>query len=468
MLSSQKEASWARALLVVDVLLAPLSFAIAYFFKEVFLHRLDSAWLVTHGYGQSDWILYIIALIFPLALSFNGFYRNTLYQGLGKTLLIMLKSATWVSVLLLIGMLVLKMPIENRSQLLPGLALYPLMILLRWMFWRYLLGKRQSIKGSAEPVIAIGSAEGLAKLYAGMGELRLHAVTVVAEFELTPEANIQDITDSMDRHSVSKVFVDAQSSAFARLPELVSICELQGIELWMNSDFLPTQLSSPKLDYIGKTPMLVVRNTPQHDLELYCKYAFDRVFALCAILLSLPLWIVAAIGIYFSDRGPIFFKQKRSGLYGKPFYMWKFRSMYVDAEARLEEVKKTVGNNMSGPVFKLDKDPRVFRFGEFLRRTSIDELPQFLNVLLGDMSVVGPRPLPVYEVKAFAHLSDRRRLSVKPGLTCYWQIEGRNQITSFEDWVKLDCKYIDNWSFWLDLKLIALTIPAVLLRRGAK
>jgi len=468
MLSGQKEASWARALLVIDVLLAPVSFALAYFFKEALLHSFNSTVFVTHGYGQSDWILYVIALIFPLALSINGFYRNTLYQGFGKTLSIMLKSAAAVSLLLLFGTLVLKLPIENRSQLLPGLFVYPLMILLRWALWRYVLAKRQNFKGSAEPVIAIGSPERLARLYASLGELRLHAVTIVAEFELKSDSQLQAITESMDRHSVSKVFVDAQSSDFSRLPELVSICELQGIELWMNSDFLPTQLSSPKVDYIGDTPMIVVRNTPQHDLELYCKYAFDRVFALLAILLSLPLWIVAAIGIYLSDRGPIFFKQQRSGLYGRPFYMWKFRSMYVDAEARLEEVKRTVGNNMSGPVFKLDKDPRVFGFGEFLRRTSIDELPQFLNVLFGHMSVVGPRPLPVYEVKAFANLADRRRLSVKPGLTCYWQIEGRNQITSFEDWVKLDCKYIDNWSFWLDLKLIALTIPAVLLRRGAK
>ena len=142
--------------------------------------------------------------------------------------------------------------------------------------------------------------------------------------------------------------------------------------------------------------------------------------------------------------------------------------MHPDAEAQLDSVKKSEGNEMSGPVFKLENDPRVFGFGNFLRRTSIDELPQLLNVLRGDMSLVGPRPLPLYEVDQFAKSEHRRRLSVKPGITCLWQIGGRNKISSFEEWVRLDLKYIDNWSLWLDLKILLKTVPAVLLRKGSK
>ena len=140
--------------------------------------------------------------------------------------------------------------------------------------------------------------------------------------------------------------------------------------------------------------------------------------------------------------------------------------MGIDAEERKKELEAE--NEMSGPVFKVDKDPRVFKFGNFLRRRSIDELPQLLNVLMGQMSLVGPRPLPTDEVARIERTSQRRRLSMKPGLTCFWQVSGRNSITSFEEWVELDLKYIDNWSIWLDIKILFSTIPAVLFRRGAK
>ena len=174
------------------------------------------------------------------------------------------------------------------------------------------------------------------------------------------------------------------------------------------------------------------------------------------------------MGIKLSDRGPVFYRQKRSGLYGREFGMWKFRTMYRDADKRLDEVKAKYGNDMDGPIFKLEHDPRIFSFGRFLRKFSIDELPQLINVLKGEMSLVGPRPLPVYETEAFTSDAHRRRLSVLPGVTGYWQIAGRSNIREFEKLVELDMKYIDNWSLWLDIKLLLKTVPAVLFARGAK
>ena len=146
--------------------------------------------------------------------------------------------------------------------------------------------------------------------------------------------------------------------------------------------------------------------------------------------------------------------------------MYKFRTMGVNAEKEKQALEDD--NEMSGPVFKVENDPRIFRFGGFLRRWSIDELPQLLNVLLGQMSLVGPRPLPVDEVARIENSMQRRRLSMKPGLTCLWQVSGRNSITSFDEWVQLDLKYIDNWSIWLDCKILFLTVPAVFGQRGAK
>jgi len=212
--------------------------------------------------------------------------------------------------------------------------------------------------------------------------------------------------------------------------------------------------------------MLVFRATPDISWPLMLKNTVDRMGALMALILSIPLFLVVALSIRLSSKGPVIFRQQRAGLHGKPFTMFKFRTMGADAEQRKEELEAL--NQMKGPVFKVDKDPRVTPLGRWLRKTSVDELPQLLNVLKGEMSLVGPRPLPIYEVEKFALASHRRRLSMKPGLTCLWQVRGRNQVVDFDDWVQMDLEYIDNWSFWLDLVILLRTIPVVLFGWGAK
>ena len=193
------------------------------------------------------------------------------------------------------------------------------------------------------------------------------------------------------------------------------------------------------------------------------KRAIDLVGASFGLLAATPVLLAAAIAIKLTDRGPIFFIQKRAGLGGKPFDMYKLRSMYMDAEARKQELMHL--NERTGPVFKIANDPRVTRVGRFIRKTSIDELPQFLNVLKGDMSLVGPRPPTLDEVEKY-QLWHRRRLEVTPGITCIWQVFGRSVNVSFEDWVRMDAQYVRTWGFWQDLKLILGTIPAVILQRG--
>ena len=177
-------------------------------------------------------------------------------------------------------------------------------------------------------------------------------------------------------------------------------------------------------------------------------------------LVMLPV----AIGIKLTSPGPILFRQKRSGLHGRLFTMYKFRSMVNDAEMLRAELEAF--NEMTGPVFKMNQDPRVTPIGKFMRRTSIDEFPQLWNVLVGDMSLVGPRPPIPNEVDKYDPWH-RRRLSMKPGLTCLWQISGRNKI-GFDQWMKLDLQYIDNWSLWLDFTILLRTIPVVLSGFGAR
>jgi exopolysaccharide biosynthesis polyprenyl glycosylphosphotransferase len=214
---------------------------------------------------------------------------------------------------------------------------------------------------------------------------------------------------------------------------------------------------------MGK-PMLVFRSAPDVSWSLLFKSVMDRLGAALLIVVGMPVWLFIALLIKVTSPGPVFYRQERCGLRGRVFTMYKFRSMVSNAEQLREDL--ATFNEMDGPVFKIAKDPRITLLGRFLRRTSLDELPQLINVMQGFMSLVGPRPLPVYEVKKFNNPWQRRRLSMKPGITCLWQISGRNQI-GFEEWMRLDLVYIDNWSLWLDLRILLKTIPVVLLGRGA-
>ena len=188
-------------------------------------------------------------------------------------------------------------------------------------------------------------------------------------------------------------------------------------------------------------------------IYLFSKRAIDIVGSIVGLVLLSPILLIVAIAIKLESKGPIIFSQKRIGLKGKEFKMYKLRSMVEDAEKLKKDLMKS--NEMSGPMFKMKDDPRVTRVGKFIRKTSIDELPQLINVLKGDMSLVGPRPSLPKEVKKFKPWM-KKRLEVKPGLTCFWQVAGRNNI-DFEDWMKLDIKYVEERSFLVDIKLIFKT-----------
>ncbi|HYR59417.1 MAG TPA: sugar transferase, partial [Chthoniobacteraceae bacterium] len=261
------------------------------------------------------------------------------------------------------------------------------------------------------------------------------------------------------------IFAGGQSH-LNRLQEAISACEIEGVEAWLVADFIRTSIARPDFDFFGTQPVLVFRTTPDLSWALMVKDVIDRAGALILLALTSWLMLLVAVAIKFASPGPVIFKQRRAGRNGRPFTMYKFRSMHTNAEMQQSEL--AAFNQMRGPVFKLEKDPRVTRIGRILRRTSLDELPQLLNVLRGDMSLVGPRPLPLYEVQKFESPAQLRRLSMKPGLTCLWQISGRNEVTSFEEWVRLDLEYIDKWSLWLDLKILVKTVPVVLRGSGAR
>ena len=271
------------------------------------------------------------------------------------------------------------------------------------------------------------------------------------------------IADIIKNNQVDYIIVAVENGDLSLSRHAFAIGEEMGVTVCLMSDFYYHPISRASATEFLNFPAVVYTSAPAGAAQLTLKNAIDRVGGLVGTLIAIPFGIIASIAIKLEDGGPIFFKQVRSGKNGKKFTIYKFRTMVTDAEALKEKLKHR--NEMSGPVFKIKNDPRITRVGSFLRKTSIDELPQFLNILKGDMSLVGPRPPLPKEVAKYDRWQ-RRKLAVKPGLTCLWQVNGRNQI-DFEDWMKLDLEYIDNWSLWLDTKILMKTVPVVFKGNGA-
>jgi exopolysaccharide biosynthesis polyprenyl glycosylphosphotransferase len=291
------------------------------------------------------------------------------------------------------------------------------------------------------------------------------AMEFVGELDIN-DTGVKELVALLHKTSPHSVVINAKHTFFGQVEKAILACEREGVDAWLVADFFKTQISRTTLDDLHGRPVLVFRSTPDASWQGVCKHVLDAVGSLVLLFLTLPIMAVIALAIRMTSPGPALFRQERCGLHGRPFVMLKFRSMETNAAQRQHELAAL--NEMGGPVFKVTKDPRITEVGAFLRKYSLDELPQLFNVLRGEMSLVGPRPLPVYEVEKFDDPAHRRRLSVKPGLTCLWQISGRNEVRDFRDWVRLDLEYIDNWSLWLDMKILLRTIPAVLSGAGAR
>ncbi|MFQ6002959.1 MAG: sugar transferase [Candidatus Zixiibacteriota bacterium] len=275
---------------------------------------------------------------------------------------------------------------------------------------------------------------------------------------------LNDLPHLLKNNQVDYV-VYGVSKRFLNLVEgSLLVCEEMGVPTCLLADFFPLRFSRKRMGQFQNKPAILFSTAPDDKTTLYLKGVVDRALALLGIVLISPLLLGIAFLIKLTSKGPVLFRQKRCGLNGRKFTLLKFRTMVENAE----ELKATLWekNEMDGPVFKMEEDPRLTKVGKVLRKFSLDELPQLFNVLWGDMSLVGPRP-PLPEEVSQYDLWHRRKLSMKPGITCLWQVNGRNNI-SFEKWMKMDLEYIDNWSLWLDTKILFKTIPAVILGIGAK
>jgi exopolysaccharide biosynthesis polyprenyl glycosylphosphotransferase len=293
--------------------------------------------------------------------------------------------------------------------------------------------------------------------WTGIGAVTNTGFQVVSDYAGLAEFLRQNVVDEVAIHLPF-------GSAYRYSSVVASLCEQHGITMRFNSDLFGLKTTRWRAEEFAGDQYITTYTGSSELWPRTIKRFLDITIATLTLLLLSPVLILTAIGIKLTSPGPALFLQDRIGVNKRRFKIYKFRTMIPDAEKLMAGLE--MQNEVSGPVFKMKNDPRITPIGKFLRRSSIDELPQLLNVLKGDMSLVGPRPLPVRDYEGFNEDWQRRRFSVKPGVTCLWQVNGRSEI-SFDQWMLLDLQYMDEWSLWLDFKILAKTVPAVFRGAGA-
>jgi len=459
-----------KTVFLLDVLLTIFTFLFSFFGRNFFLIS-DEGDIYSH--------LFLVPLLLVLllgSLSYFGGYRGPYEMTLFKYGWAVLRSTAAAVGVLLSLLFLLEIQYVSRLVILI-FAVFELFVLLAiraWVIWNF----KNSIESGKKSfrVLIVGTQARARELADQLQKRSSLGVEIVGFVDPDPNCRetdsdcrpflgtVDNISECLKKNVVDEVIVAITRSMLDDVEPIVIACEEEGITLRFMADVFNVEVARMSLTHIGRIPLLTMEPVAQDEDQLFAKRVFDVVLTACAMPLLLPLFLVVAIAIKIDSPGPVFFVQQRVGLRKHLFPMYKFRSMHVDAEERLAEIEHL--NEADGPIFKIANDPRITRVGRFIRKTSIDELPQLFNVLRGEMSLVGPRPMSTRDVDLFDRGIQRRRFSVQPGLTGLWQVSGRSNLP-FDRWLELDLEYIDNWSFGLDLKILLKTIPVVLRSEGA-
>lgn len=423
--------------------------------------------------------LFVLPLLLAFITSFLSYFGG--YKSPHHTNVAGYSWAIFRSVALSVGVLLallffLKVEYISRIVIIlfAALELFSL-LLIRIAATAYFKNQVKSGKNSLR-VLIIGSRSRANDLHKALMEKVVWGVTVVGFVDPEPSrvgadvngipviGTVDNIHDCLKNNVIDEVIIAIPRTLLKDAEPIVQACEEEGIRLRFMADLFEVQVARISLSEINGIPLLNMEPVAQNAQELLAKRLLDITCTVIALPLLVPFFLIVAIAIKLDSPGPVFFIQQRVGMRKHTFPMFKFRSMHIDAEARLKDIEHL--NEAEGPIFKIKNDPRVTRVGNFIRKTSIDEFPQLINVLRGEMSLVGPRPMSIRDVDLFERGIQRKRFSVKPGMTCIWQISGRSNLP-FDKWLELDLEYINTWSFWLDISILVKTIPAVLRERGA-
>lgn len=462
-----------RSILIIDLLLTINAFYFSYYIRNVYFGK-------EYGYitqfNNYTWILVLAASLMSIFLVLLKSYEQILEDNFAVAvfkiaLSIFLSVVFLFAVFFFIGE-------KSLSRLFFGIfsCVEFIIIAVDRIFIKTILYVNSKDTSHGKNILIVGCGElgrdyfEKAKKYGQIGVNIVGFLRVDGHEECA--VNEQDIVGSLNElkhvtkeNSVDEVVFALPLDYYEDITNYVQKCEVMGITVHVVLDLYKLNLSKGKLNELENIPCVTIQSVSNDYIQLFVKRAIDIIGGMAGMVLILIALVIVGPLIYIESPGNIFFKQKRVGKNGRVFNCYKFRSMYMDAEERKKEL--LLKNEMNGAMFKIKDDPRITRIGKFIRATSIDELPQFLNVLLGDMSLVGTRPPTTDEVDQYKDYH-WRRLSVKPGITGLWQVSGRSDIVDFEDVVKLDTQYIDNWSVWLDIKLIFKTMKVIVARAGAR
>jgi exopolysaccharide biosynthesis polyprenyl glycosylphosphotransferase len=474
----QKARAVALGVLAGDLVLTALSLPLAYVLRQVVLARLFPRFFPQplYPFEQYFFLLTLVLPIWGLLLYAAGFYRSHRTLPLGEEIWAAARVAFGGTALLALIVYGLRLEFVSRWFLVVFGSLNFLFLATEKVLLR-LTSRWVRTRGyNFRTVLLVGTGS--------------KAVSMAEFFEAHPHwgfrvvgyldddnggeirrgkrwpclGKIADLESVLVRDVVDELIFVIEKGKLGDYEQALLVAERHGVRAHVSLDIFPHVLARPVLEELDGVPLLSFTTTPSNPVQLVVKRAVDLVVSLALFLVTLPLQLIAAAAIRLTSHGPVFFRQTRCGLNGRHFTLVKFRTMRDGAQQLLPEISHL--NEMTGPVFKSSHDPRLTPVGRVLRRLSIDELPQLVNVIVGDMSLVGPRPPLPEEVSRYEPWQ-RRRLSMSPGLTCLWQVSGRNDL-DFDRWMELDLKYIDTWSPMLDLKILLKTVPAVLSGKGAR
>ena len=458
-----------QLLQLVDAVLLAFSVYAAHALRYYVIN--DSFWFdnapLDPQFANSYWMMVVALVAGPLVLEYFGLYQLNRSRGFFDIARRIVQAQAVV--LLIIFACVVVLGIKQFTVSRMALGLYFLMgtlaIVVRVFLFQLWLKRRGAQVHLRQYILLCGTPKDRALWKENFMAQPGKKFEIKSEFDLRQEG-LAGFIEMLHEQTVDIVVFSLNESIIPQVQEALLACEAEGVEAWVSANFIQTLFTRVQFDQFAGQPLLIYRTTPSISWELVTKRLLDMSGSAVLLVLTAPIMLAITIAIRVGSKGPVLFSQNRSGLRGRAFRMYKFRTMVTNAEQGRAELEDR--NEMSGPVFKVKNDPRVTPVGRFLRKSSLDELPQLWNVLRGEMSLVGPRPLPLYETANFGDLTQRRRMSVRPGLTCLWQVRGRNKITDFKDWVILDLEYIDRWSLWLDFTILLRTVPVVLFGWGAK
>jgi exopolysaccharide biosynthesis polyprenyl glycosylphosphotransferase len=410
------------------------------------------------------WLFPVIAVCGPTVLASQGFYQYARLSSRLSTFFTVFRGVAFVTMTMVVILFFVRAQFA-RSVIILACGFGGVLVYCRHELSERLASSRLAQSRWRQRVLWVGISEENSRLRASLSPAERSQIESISEFDPNTEP-AESLVPILHEYSINAIVVNLVGLDTSKLMPVLSACEREGVTVLVRPGFFARTPFGMSIDWFAGEPVIYYRAQAAPPSHLVIKQMFDYVAAAVLLVLCSPLLFVLMLAIKFTSPGPIFFRQRRAGLNGRAFQLVKFRSMAVGAEKLQSEL--ATRNEMTGPVFKVKNDPRVTPMGRFLRRHSLDELPQLWNVLRGEMSLVGPRPLPVSEVKNFSDDAHRRRLSVRPGLTCLWQIRGRSDISDFEEWVRLDLAYIDQWSLWLDAKILMATLPVVVFGKGAR